>query len=309
LATFSHSRVAGPPSSWKLEVVRHDPEFVLYRGQREPDDAAILVLALAAEHPAAESLERIEHEHSLKDELGAEWAVRPLSILRQDGRPMLVLADPGGEFLDHLLDRLLGRPLELTEFLRIAIALAAAVARLHARGLIHKDLKPANILVSPEGAVRLLGFGIATRLPRERQAPAPPEVIAGTLAYMAPEQTGRMNRSIDARSDLYALGVTLYEMLTGALPFTANDPLEWVHCHIARQPVPPHQRANGIPEPISAIVMRLLAKTAEERYQTAKGVEADLRRCLREWEAARGIKPFPLAVHDASDRLLIPETL
>jgi len=304
--TYSHSGVTRPPAGWKLELVRQDPEFVLYRGQRETDDAAILLLTLAAEHPAADSLERIEHEHSLKDELAAEWAARPLSVVRQDGRPMLVLVDPGGEFLD----RLLGQPLDLAEFLRIAIALSAAVAGMHACGLIHKDLKPANILVAPgSGVVRLLGFGIASRLPRERQALAPPEVIAGTLAYMAPEQTGRMNRSIDARSDLYALGVTLYEMLTGVLPFTASDPLGWVHCHIARHPVPPHERRNGIPEPISAIIMRLLAKTAEERYQTAVGVETDLRRCLTEWETGGGITPFPLGVHDASDRLLIPEKL
>ena len=126
---------------------------------------------------------------------------------------------------------------------------------------------------------------------------------------MAPEQTGRMNRSIDARSDLYSLGITFYEMLTGTLPFTAADPMEWVHCHIARQPVPPDERVAGIPGPLSAIVMKLLAKTAEDRYQTAAGVEADLRRCLAEWEAHRRIDPFPLGAHDVSDRLLIPEKL
>ena len=152
---------------------------------------------------------------------------------------------------------------------------------MHERGLIHKDIKPANILVdAASGGVWLTGFGIASRLPREHQAPAPPEVIAGTLAYMAPEQTGRMNRSVDSRSDLYALGVTLYEMLTGQLPFTAADPMGWVHCHIARQPAPPDERVAGIPGPLSAIAMKLLAKTAEERYQTASGLEADLQRCL-----------------------------
>ena len=287
-------------------MVRQDPEFVLYRGQRKADGIAILLLTLAAEHPGVESLGRLEHEHSLKDELAPEWAVQPLQVVYQDGCPMLVLADPGGEFLD----RLLGQPLELRAFLQIAIAVSAALARVHARDLIHKDVKPSNILFDPKtGAVRLLGFGISSRLPRERQAPAPPEVIAGTLAYMAPEQTGRMNRSIDARSDLYALGVTLYEMVTGVLPFTAADPLEWVHCHIARQPLPPRERVKGIPEPVSDIIMRLLAKTAEKRYQTAAGVEADLRRCLGEWETGGGIAPFPLGVHDASDRLLIPETL
>src|SRR6201999_1112216 len=155
----------------------------------------------------------------------------------------------------------------------------------------------------------LLGLGIASRVPRERQSLQPPEFVAGSLAYMAPEQTGRMNRSIDSRSDLYALGITFYEMLTGTLPFTAADPMEWVHCHIARQPVPPGERVAGVPGPLSAIVMKLLAKTAEERYQTAAGVEADLRRCLAEWESHGRIDSFPLGAYDVSNRLLIPEKL
>src|SRR5262249_11554627 len=136
-----------------------------------------------------------------------------------------------------------------------------------------------------------------------------PEVIAGTLPYMAPEQTGRMNRSVDSRSDLYAVGVTLYEMLTGALPFTAADPLEWVHCHVARQPTSPSHRVVDVPEQVSAIVMKLLEKTPEERYQTAAGVEADLQRCLTEWQSPAGIGTFPLGTRDIPDRLLIPEKL
>ncbi len=157
--------------------------------------------------------------------------------------------------------------------------------------------------------MRLTGFGIASLLPRERQAPEPPEFIAGTLAYMAPEQTGRMNRSVDSRSDLYSLGVTLYQMLTGVLPFSALEPMEWVHCHIARQPVPPAERVPGVPRALSRIVMKLLAKTAEDRYQTASGVEHDLRRCLDQWQGEGRLDDFPIGEHDTPDRLLIPEKL
>lgn len=158
-------------------------------------------------------LNRLEHEYSLKAELDAAWAVRPVGLSRFNDRMTLVLEDPGGE----PLDRLVGPPLGITEFLHIAISLATALRRMHERGIVHKDIKPANVMVDrASGGVWLTGFGIASRLPRERQAPDAPEVIAGTLAYMAPEQTGRMNRSIDSRSDLCALGVTLYELLTGA---------------------------------------------------------------------------------------------
>jgi PAS domain S-box-containing protein len=264
------------------------------------------ILLVATEETSLGWVKRLEHEYALKAELDADWAVRPVALTRYNNRVALVLEDPGGV----PVDRLLGRPLDVSHFLRIAIPLAAALRQVHEQGLIHKDIKPANILVdTASGGVWLTGFGIASRLPREHQAPAPAEVIAGTLAYMAPEQTGRMNRSVDSRSDLYALGVTFYEMLTGQLPFTAVDPMEWMHCHIARQPMPPNERVAGVPAPLSAIVMKLLAKTAEERYQTGAGVEADLRHCLAEWESHGRIDPFLPGTYDVSDRLLIPEKL
>src|SRR5262249_13193750 len=157
------------------------------------------------------------------------------------------------------------------------------------RGLIHRDVKPANVLVGDAGEVRLMGFGVASRLPREHQASVAPDVIAGTLAYMAPEQTGRMNRSVDARSDLYSLGVTLFEMLTATLPFAAPDAMELTHCHTARPPPRPRERVDTVPPQLEAIVLKLLAKSPEDRYQTAAGVEADLRRCLEAWQAERRI--------------------
>jgi PAS domain S-box-containing protein len=296
------------PSEFVLEPLREGPDFILYRGRQRGNAAPVLAVAAAAERPSPQSLRRLEHEYSLAAELDAAWAAKPLALTRHEGHTVLILRDPGGEPLDRVLDQNNGQPPDLTRFLHIAVCLAAALGQVHRRGLIHKDIKPANVLVDAADNVWLTGFGIASRLPYERQAPSPPEIIAGTLAYMAPEQTGRMNRSIDTRSDLYSLGVTLYQMLTGGLPFAAADPLEWVHCHIARQPTPPGVRAS-VPEPLSAIAMKLLAKSAEERYRTAAGLEADLRRCLAEWESQGRIDPFPLGAQDVPDRLLVPEKL
>ncbi|MGY3288234.1 putative ATPase [Bradyrhizobium sp. LM3.6] len=296
-------------SDGSSQVLWEDGERVFSRGWRPDDNGnrlAVLLVAPAADQPSRSTLDRLTHEYELKDELDGTWAARPLALMRDAGRTVLVLDDLGGE----PLERLLGGPMEVGRFLRLAIAATWAVGKLHQRGLIHKDIKPANIVVDCADAhVRLTGFGIASRLSRERQAPEPPETIAGTLAYMAPEQTGRMNRSVDARSDLYALGVTLYQMLTGALPFTAVEPMEWVHCHIARKPVPPGERLKNLPGSVSAIIMKLLAKTAEERYQTAAGAESDLRHCLAEWETRGDIDDFPPGEHDTPDRLLIPEKL
>ncbi len=292
-----------------LQVLWADGERVFCRTWREAEGgerSAVLAVVPASEHPTPSCLDRLAHEYSLKDALDGAWAVRPLALERERGGSILLLEDPGGE----LLEGLLGRPMPLGLFLRLALGLVEAVTRLHQRGLIHKDIKPAHILADPtSGAVRLTGFGIASRLPRERPVPDPPEVIAGTLAYMAPEQTGRMNRSVDARSDLYAVGVTLYQMLTGTLPFSASEPMEWVHCHIARRPTPPAERVPGVPLALSAIVMKCLAKTAEDRYQTAAGLAADLHRCLAEWERDGRIAPFAPGAQDIPDRLRIPEKL
>jgi PAS domain S-box-containing protein len=296
------------PSRSPLKVVREDEEFILYRGEHpsRPASASVLLLTPSCGKPSLETLKKLEHEYSLRDELDLAWAALPLAVAEHLGRTALVLEDPGGEPLKQFLSG----PTELTVFLRIAVGLAAALSGLHKKGLVHKDVKPANILFdSATGEVRLLGFGIASSLPRERQAIKPPEFIAGTLPYMAPEQTGRMNRAVDSRSDLYALGITLYEVLTGILPFTGSDPMEWVHCHIAKQPVPPADRVHGIPEPVSKIVLKLLAKTPEERYQTAGGLESDLRRCLEDPNHKHGAHDFALGDHDRPDYLQIPEKL
>ncbi|WP_260955880.1 trifunctional serine/threonine-protein kinase/ATP-binding protein/sensor histidine kinase [Pseudomonas citri] len=288
-----------------MQILWDDGERVFSREWRQVAGGkqAVLVARPATEQPRSGCLERLAHEFGLKEQLDDSWAVQPLEMLREGTRVQLVLEDPGGVPLVQLLIA----PMETATFLRLALSIAVALGKLHQRGLVHKDLKPSHVLVNcPDGQARLTGFGLASRLPRERQTP---ETLAGTLAYMAPEQTGRMNRSIDSRSDLYSLGVTLYQMLTGLLPYTASDPIEWVHCHIAKKAQAPHERVATVPLMLSLIVMKLLAKTAEERYQTAASLEHDLRRCLAYWQQQQHIEAFELGEQGTSDRLLIPEKL
>src|SRR5215472_7930277 len=203
------------------QVLWKDSERVFHRGWRLDDEGkrrAVLLVAPAADHPSRSTLDRFSHEYELRNELDSTWAVRPLELVREANRTMLVLDDAGGEPLEMFLG---APPMDMGRFLHLGCTIASALGKLHQRGLVHKDVKPANILLNEATAeVRLTGFGIASRFARERQSPHPPETIAGTLAHMAPEQTGRMNRSIDSRSDLYALGVTFYQMLAGSLPFT-----------------------------------------------------------------------------------------
>ena len=301
LASNGHERAGDP--LWK------DGERIFYRRWRESSSGhrhAIFAVFSIADHPTTEFIDRLAHEYSLKDVLDGAWALQPLDLVREQGRTVLTLEYREGKPLDHLI----GQPVEVERFLRLAVSLTSALKELHSRGLIHKDIKPSNVLVNAmTNQVWLTGFGIASRLPREHPSPQPPEFIAGTLPYMAPEQTGRMNRSVDSRSDLYSLGVTLYELLTGELPFTVSDPMEWVHCHVAREPVPPIEKSKRVPQVISRIIMKLLAKTAEGRYQTAAGLESDLRYCLAEWRSNGQVEDFALGRHDIPDRLMIPEKL
>jgi PAS domain S-box-containing protein len=287
-----------------VETLHAGADVTLYRGLRQLDGLPVVIKALRATAPRA--IERLRHEYEIARHIDSPYVIRPYALETHELQLRLILEDFGGVPLSGLL----GSPMELGRFLAIAIQLAAALADIHGQGVVHKDIKSANILIHPHtGALKLIDFGIASPLTPMPSAPSSTSLIEGSLAYMAPEQTGRMNRAIDHRSDLYALGVTFYELLTGMLPFQATDPLEWVHCHIARAPQSPREIVPAIPEPIAAIVLKLLAKQAEQRYQSARGLQADLQRCHEQWQALGRIEPFALGDRDVSELFIIPQKL
>ena len=281
-----------------IETLQDDGAVLVFRTVRD-GEALLVVRPVGAD--TAEATAQFENALSLRDQLDPAWAVRPRALEQHHGKPALLLDDPGGELL---LRHLRGR-LELTAFLRIALGAAVALRELHGRRIIHRDLKPAHLLVTSPGDVRLLGFGVAVRLPREGGIRARDRAAVGTLGYMAPEQTGGMDRAVDARSDLYGLGVTLYELATGALPFTAADARGWIHAHLAKQPPP----VESVPAAVAAIIAKLLAKAPEDRYQSAAGLEVDLRRCLFGWEAHGVIEHFALGESDLAESLHVGEVL
>ncbi|MBK9263557.1 MAG: AAA family ATPase [Polyangiaceae bacterium] len=291
------------------EVVElHDGGTTRILRTRDPKSGARLVLkSIRPEFHNAAQVARLRHEYDILLPLDVPGVVKALDLTEYDGCPTLVLADRGGEALEWVLER--GR-IELSRVLVLGIRIATALENIHLRRVIHKDINPNNIVLIDDGEdVELIDFELATTLPRIVEHDVRPDVLEGTLAYIAPEQTGRMNRSIDNRTDLYSFGATLYRMLVGRPPFIETDPLSAVHAHIARRPVPPARIDAAIPEAVSAIVMKLLAKMPEDRYQSAGGVKADLERCLEGMLAAGSIASFELGADDVSDRFRIPERL
>ncbi|MDI1445749.1 AAA family ATPase [Polyangium sp. 6x1] len=289
-----------------LEILHEGADTLVFRARRKEDDRPVVLKVLRGDQAGPRALGRLYHEYEIARAIDAWAVVKPYAIDAIDGQPALVLEDFGGQSLERLLDG----PMPLERFFSLALRITTALAELHRHHIIHKDIKPQNLLYNPDtDEVRITDFGIATRAPRESQDLAHAGLIEGTLAYMAPEQTGRMNRWIDERTDLYSLGVTFYAMLTGTLPFQANDPVEWVHCHIAQTPQPPHAIAPSIPPQLSALVLKLLAKAAEERYQSALGLRHDLAECFAQWRASGTIQTFALGQRDLSDRFQIPQRL
>lgn len=290
-----------------LQEIQRGEGHVLYLGHRNVDGAKVMVKLLTRECPDPWEIATLRHELAITRDLDLACVVRPYGLEQDEQRLVLVMEDPAGRLLSGVIQE---DGLDLLAALQIGAALAEALASLHEARIIHKDIHPNNIFV--RGApplVKLCGFGIATRLSQEQQRPRALDSLEGTLAYMSPEQTGRMNRTLDYRTDLYSLGVTLYEMLTRVLPFSACDPLELVHSHIARRPVPPCDLRPAIPEAVSNIVMKLLSKCAEDRYQSASGLGADLSACAAGLSERGRIAPFPLGQHDLRRDLLFPQKL
>jgi predicted ATPase/serine phosphatase RsbU (regulator of sigma subunit) len=289
------------------EKIRESVEGVLYRGHRNADLRPVLLKSPHGGRPTTTELARLHHEHSILDSLAGPGIAKGLGVEDLGDSVALVMDDPGRESLDQLIGT---GPPDVATFLRTALAMADAVEAVHRHHVIHRNIKTESFFRDPEsGKITLIDFAAATRLTLTDRRSARTGRLEGTLAYMSPEQTGRMNRLVDRRSDLYSLGVTLYELAAGVLPFPSADPLELLHSHIARSPIPLHMVRGHWPRVVSEVVMRLLAKNAEDRYQDVAGLKADLARCQDLLFRTGAVPTFPLAEHDFSDELRIPQKL
>jgi PAS domain S-box-containing protein len=290
-----------------LEKLQEGAKTILFRGYREADNKLVILKIPTQEHPSFKVIARLKHEYELTKSLQFKGILMPYQLVNYEQKNILILENFIGLFLDKYIQ---AKTLQIGDFLKIGQQLAAILIELHTNKIIHKNIQPRNILLIPEtGQIKITEFSIASLLSREYQTVSQPGLLEGTLDYMSPEQTGRMNRAIDYRTDFYALGVTFYQMLTGRLPFQANDSMELVHCHIAKQPLPPHELNPDIPLAVSSIVMKLLSKMAEDRYQSARGLKVDLETCLNLWQETGKIESFILGQQDFYGKFQIPQKL
>ncbi|MEQ9550445.1 MAG: serine/threonine-protein kinase PknK [Coleofasciculus sp. G3-WIS-01] len=279
---------------------------LIYRGIFNSNHQPVILKCLKTDYPTPLQLYRYQQEYTITRHLNLEGTLKAYNLINDQNTLILVVEDFGGESLKLWLKR---RSFSIPEFLTLAIQITEKLGKIHQNQVIHKDINPAHIVWNPQtGQLKLIDFSIATQLCQENPHLKSPHSLDGTLAYISPEQTGRMNRVIDYRTDFYSLGVTFYEWLTHQLPFIAVDALELVHCLMAKQPIPPHKINPDIPLTVSDIIMKLMAKTPEARYQSAWGIKADLEICLRQWKNG-AIEQFNLGYHDIADRLHIPQTL
>ncbi len=289
------------------EAIHEGAKTIIYRGKSLEKEQPVILKVLKDEYPTLDAVARLKHEYQIVRNLEHSGIIKAYQLQTASNRLILVYEDFGGISLKQLLET---QQLSLEYCLEIAAQVVQALAYLHRHEIIHKDIKPANIIINPHtGIVKLSDFSIASELYKESTAITYPNEIEGSLAYMSPEQTGRMNRIVDFRSDFYSVGVTFYEMLTGKLPFECNEALEWVHCHIAKVPKTVEELNPNVPPPISQIVMKLMAKDAEDRYQSALGLLFDLVSSLFQIKTNGKIKKLIPGQRDASGILLIPQKL
>ncbi|HRI64907.1 MAG TPA: AAA family ATPase [Polyangium sp.] len=277
------------------------------RAKRESDGLSVVLKILKPAYPSSDRLARFKQEYERLRSLQMPGVIGVLDLVCDQHIWAIVQEDIGGAALANFIAS--GKR-ELHELLAIAIHIVETLGRVHQAKVIHKDLNPSNIVYNPATRdLRIIDFGISTVLSRQTQAITSPEVLEGTIPYISPEQTGRMNRSIDYRTDFYSLGVVLYEIFTGVLPFTSHDPMELVHCHIAKQPIPPHEQDRNVPRAISGIIMKLMGKTAESRYQSTFGIKADLLACQTALRERGAIGDMVLGTQDNSEKFQIPQRL
>ncbi|MBE7381372.1 MAG: AAA family ATPase [Leptolyngbya sp. SIO1E4] len=290
-----------------LEELHDGSNSQVYRARRESDKSLVVLKFLRPEYPTPEQIARFRLEYDLTRSFDIPGIIGAYGLEAYQNTFVLILEDFGACPLKEVFQ---DKPLSTLDFLQQALKITEALEAIHQKDIIHKDINPTNILINPETHhVKIIDFGIATRLSQEQAAITHLNHLEGTLAYISPEQTGRMNRALDYRSDFYSLGVTFYEMLTQKFPFESHDVVELVHSHIARQPRPPHALNPAIPPILSQIVMRLLEKNAEARYQSAFGLKTDLQRCLESLTTIGTIAPFELGARDRVERFHLPQKL
>jgi len=289
------------------EKIYESGHSLVFRGVRESDQRQVVAKVLNREYPTSKEIAQFKQEFKITKGLNIEGVIRIFEIQKHENSLGLIVEDIGGESLAKTLS---GQKMPLDVFLATAIQISEALGQIHQQNVIHKDINPANIVWNKTlQTVKIIDFGISTLLTRETSFIKNPGAMEGTLKYISPEQTGRMNRALDYRTDLYSLGATFYEMLCGRSPFPHQSALEQVHAHIALEPTPPTELNLHIPEPISQLILKLLAKTPEDRYQSAFGVAADLKFFQQQLRTTGTIQDGILARWDLTDRFQIPEKL
>jgi len=291
------------------DKVYEGTHIAIWRGTRNLDNLPVIAKLLKARYPSPQELNRLEHEYAIGEILDIPGVIKYYSIKTVGYGKAIIMEDFGAISLARYIR---SHPVyvDIKNALRIVMVLVDIMGDIHRKNIIHKDINPYNILINPEtNEVKIIDFSISTQFKKETQMDLEFEKLKGTLAYISPEQTGRMNRSIDYRTDFYSLGVTFYEMLTGKRPFELDGPMELVHAHMAREAIDPHKINNAVPAVVSKIIMKLISKSAEDRYQSAAGLKADLEECYTQLQARGRINDFAIGEKDISDRFLVPEKL